>query len=151
MRYSTSGTASSPRCRSCSGTSRAPTASPDERYLAQVRERFGQWILDTCNRDYDQDWLNYQQEIALRHAPEGKNKTDGVSSTPYIELRYITALIYPITVTIKPFLAKHGHGAEDVEKMHQAWFKSVVIQVSLWGQPHVRQDSFEQAEARASM
>jgi hypothetical protein len=29
-------------------------------YLTAVRKRFAQWILDTCNRPYDQDWLNYQ-------------------------------------------------------------------------------------------
>lgn len=34
-------------------------------YLAAVRKRFGQWILDTCNRPYDQAWLDYQQEIGL--------------------------------------------------------------------------------------
>ncbi|HQF14505.1 MAG TPA: protoglobin domain-containing protein, partial [Thermogutta sp.] len=31
-------------------------------YLAAVRKRFGQWILDTCNRPYDQTWLDYAQE-----------------------------------------------------------------------------------------
>src|SRR5690606_13109742 len=36
-------------------------------YLAAVRHRFGQWIHDTCNRPFDQTWLNYQHEIALRH------------------------------------------------------------------------------------
>jgi hypothetical protein len=39
---------------------------PDTEYLGRVRRRFGQWILDTCRRPYDQEWLDYQQEIALR-------------------------------------------------------------------------------------
>ena len=39
----------------------------DQEYLGRVRERFEQWILDTCERPYDQEWLDYQQEIALRH------------------------------------------------------------------------------------
>src|SRR4051812_10253930 len=30
---------------------------PDEEYLGRVRGRFGQWILDTCGRPYDQEWL----------------------------------------------------------------------------------------------
>jgi hypothetical protein len=34
-----------------------PDGKPDANYLAAVRQRFGQWILDTCNRPYDQDWL----------------------------------------------------------------------------------------------
>jgi hypothetical protein len=49
----------------------------------------------------------------------------------------MVAFIYPITATIKPFLAKKGHSAEEVEKMHQAWFKSVVLQVALWSAPYV--------------
>jgi len=45
------------------------------------------------------------------------------------------AFIYPITATIKPFLASKGHNVEEVEKMHQAWFKSVTLQVTLWVYP----------------
>jgi hypothetical protein len=106
-------------------------------YLAAVRKRFGQWILDTCNRLYDRNWLDYAHEIGLRHHRTKKNKTDGVNSVPVVSYRYMVAFIYPITATIKPFLAKKGHSAEEVEKMHQAWFKSVVLQVALWSAPYV--------------
>jgi hypothetical protein len=41
--------------------------APNMDYLAAVRQRFGQWILDLCNKPYDQQWLNYQHEIAKRH------------------------------------------------------------------------------------
>ncbi|HRN28466.1 MAG TPA: protoglobin domain-containing protein [Terrimesophilobacter sp.] len=54
---------------------------PDGDYLAKVRERFGKWIDDVCGRDYDETWLAYQEEIARRHHPSGKNATDSVSST----------------------------------------------------------------------
>jgi hypothetical protein len=111
-------------------------------YLAAVRLRFGQWILDTCNRPYDQDWLNYQFEIGLRHHRTKKNQTDGVQSVANINFRYLVALIYPITATIKAFLAKKGHSAEEVEKMHQAWFKSVVLQVTLWSYPYIKEGDF---------
>lgn len=111
-------------------------------YLAAVRKRFGQWILDTCNRPYDQDWLNYQQEIGLRHHRTKKNQTDGVNSVPNINHRYLVAFIYPITATIKPFLAKKGHSAEEVDRMHQAWFKSVVMQAALWSAPYVSKEDF---------
>jgi hypothetical protein len=47
--------------------SRSPANEPLPDYLAKGNLRFRQWILDTCFRPYDQDWLNYQQEIALRH------------------------------------------------------------------------------------
>jgi Protoglobin len=116
---------------------------PNAEYLGRVRGRFGQWILDTCRRPYDQEWLDYQQEIALRHTREKKNQTDGAYETPdLIGLRYILAFIYPITATIKPFLANGGHGDEDVDKMHQAWFKSVVLQATLWSQPYVKDGDF---------
>jgi len=111
-------------------------------YLAAVRKRFGQWILDTCYREYDQDWLNYEEEIALRHTRAKKNRTDNVDATPEINYRYVAAFIVPITATIKPFLAKKGNSGDDVEKMYQAWFKSVVLQVVLWSQPYVKEGQF---------
>lgn len=89
---------------------------PNAQYLNAVRQRFGQWILDTCNRSYDQDWLDYQHEIGLRHHRSKKNQTDSVRSVSNIAQRYLLAFIYPITATIKPFLTKKGHGSEEVEK-----------------------------------
>ena len=120
---------------------RAGNALPE--YLASVRARFGQWIRDTCAARYDRTWLDYQQEIALRHTRAKKNRTDGVkSAADHIPLRYLLAFIYPITARIKPFLAKKGHTAEEVEQMYQAWFKSVVLQVTLWAAPYTRQENF---------
>ena len=52
------------------------------------------------------------------------------------------ALLYSITATLKPFLAKKGHSREDVEKMHQAWVKSVLLQVILWSYPYVKDGDF---------
>jgi hypothetical protein len=117
-------------------------SKPDPAYLSAVRSRFGQWILDTCNPPYDQKWLDYQYEIALRHHRSKKNQTDGVKSVGQINQRYLVAFIYPITATIKPFLAKKGHNAEEVERMYQAWFKSVVMQVTLWSLPYVKDGEF---------
>ncbi|TCJ18281.1 hypothetical protein E0L93_05945 [Rubrobacter taiwanensis] len=91
---------------------------------------------------YDREWLDYQQEIALRHTRAKKNRTDGVDSVEHIPLRYMVAFIYPITATIRGFLENRGHGAEEVEKMHQAWFKSVVLQVALWSQPYAKAGDF---------
>jgi hypothetical protein len=110
---------------------------PNETYLDRVRQRFAQWIMDTCTRPYDQAWLDYQYEIGLRHYTAKKNQTDQVDSVPVIHLRYLIAFIYPITATIKPYLAKKGHSAEQVERMYHAWFKSVTLQVALWSAPYV--------------
>lgn len=119
-----------------------PDGQPIADYLNRVRRRFGQWILDTCQRPYDQDWLNYQMEIALRHYRTKKNQTDGVQSVPMIPLRYMIAFIYPITATIREFLARKGHSAAEVDRMHQAWFKSIVLQVTLWSYPYAREGDF---------
>jgi protoglobin len=122
--------------------SRKSDGEPDRSYLATVRERFTQWILDTSAANYDQKWLDYQFEIGRRHHRTAKNRTDGVSSVDNINYRYLPALMYPITMTLKPFLAKKGHSASDVEKMHQAWIKSVLLQVILWSQPYVKDGDF---------
>lgn len=118
------------------------TGQPDGDYLAAVRKRFAQWILDTAEANYDQTWLNYQHEIGLRHAPAKKNKTDKANSVKLVNFRYIPALTIPVTTTLKPFLAKKGAKVEDVEKMHQAWVKSVLLQSILWSQPYIKSGQF---------
>jgi hypothetical protein len=116
--------------------SRTPEGDPLPQYLANSNLRFQQWILDTCLRPYDQDWINYQQEIALRHTALKKNKVDGVRSTPYVPLRDVIAFIAVMNQTIKPYLAAKGNSVEEVEKMHQAWCKSIQLQLALWAAPY---------------
>ncbi len=116
--------------------SRTPEGDPIPDYLAKSNLRFQQWILDTCLRPYDQDWINYQQEIALRHTSLKKNKTDAVESSPYVPLRDIIAFIAVMNETIKPYLAVRGHSVEEVEKMHRAWCRSMQLQVALWARPY---------------
>src|SRR5277367_3921297 len=116
--------------------SRTPEGEPIPEYLAKSNLRFQQWILDTCLRSYDQVWLNYQQEIALRHTSLKKNKVDGVRSTPHVPLRDIIAFIAVMNETIKPYLAAKGHLSDEVEKMHRAWCKSLQLQVALWARPY---------------
>lgn len=106
--------------------------APIPEYLARVRARFGQWIRDTCTRTYDDEWLAYQHEIALRHTRARKNVTDGVRAASHVPLRYLVALVYPISATVRPFLEAEGRTAEEVEEMWQAWFKAVTLQVALW-------------------
>jgi len=112
--------------------SRSPEGNPLPSYLAASNLRFTQWVLDTCLRPYDQAWLDYQQEIALRHTSLKKNQVDGVQSTPHVPLRDIIAFIPVMNETIKPYLAAKGHSAEDVDKMHCAWCKSLQLQIALW-------------------
>lgn len=113
-----------------------PGGEPIAGYLSAVRPRFGQWILDTCRRPYDAAWLAYQEEIARRHTPAKKNRTDSVASTSHVPLRHLVALVYPITATVRPFLEASGAAPERVEAMHEAWRKSVTLQVALWSRAY---------------
>jgi hypothetical protein len=118
------------------------SGKPEGEYLNKVRGRFGMLILQTAEANYDQNWLNYQYEIGLRHYVTKKNKTDKASAVPIVNYRYIPALTIPVTTTLKPFLAKTSASAEDVEKMYNAWVKSVLMQTILWGQPYLKQGEF---------
>jgi hypothetical protein len=120
--------------------SRSPEGNPLPGYLAASNLRFEQWILDTCLRPYDQDWINYQQEIARRHMRLKKNKVDGVESTPYVPLRDIIAFLAVINKTIKPYLAAREHSAEDVDGMHRASCKSMQLQLAIWVRAYAGSD-----------
>lgn len=118
------------------------SGAPLEAYLQAVRRRFGQWILDTCRASYDTAWLAWQDEIGRRHHRVGKNRTDGASAPPHIPMRHLLALAIPISVTMKPFLAGKGANAAEVDAMHAAWSKAVLLQAILWARPYVRDGDF---------
>ena len=120
----------------------APDGKPDENYKANVKERFARWVLDTCRRPYDQAWLDYQHEIGLRHTHLKKNKTDDANTPPHIPLRYLIAFTAVINETIKPFLANKGNSLEEVEAMHRAWCKAVLLQIALWSRAYVAESDW---------
>jgi hypothetical protein len=115
---------------------------PNAKYLEAVRKRFEQWILDLCQKPYDQSWLNYQYEIAKRHHSAKKNETDNVEAAPFVNFRYLVAFIYPITTTIRPFLEGKGKSTGDVDAMYNAWFKAVTLSVLLWCYPYINKGQF---------
>jgi len=112
-----------------------PDGAPDERYKAAIKQRFVRWVLDTCRRPHDQAWLDYQNEIGLRHTPERKNRTDGAHTPPLVPLRFVVAFTAVVTTTLSRFL---GDDAE-CEPMAQAWSKAVLLQVALWSRPYVKE------------
>lgn len=120
----------------------AKTGQSDGAYLAAVRKRFALWIIDTARARYDQRWLDHQYEIGLRHNRLKKNRTDRVNSTAQVDFRYIPALTIPVTTTLKPFLGKKGASATEIETMHAAWVKSVLLQTILWSHPYVKDGEF---------
>jgi hypothetical protein len=116
--------------------SRSLDGGPLPDYLARSNRRFEQWILDTCLRPYDRTWLDYQHEIGLRHTVAKKNQVDHVSSTPHIPFRDVLSFIPVINETMKSFLGKKGHTQDDVECMHRAWSKSMLIQIAIWAEAY---------------
>jgi hypothetical protein len=122
--------------------STGPDGSPNLPYRAASRRRFRQWVLDVCERPYDQSWLDYQHEIGLRHTRIKKNQTDAANSPPHIGLRYLLAQIYPLGEAIRPFLAKGDHADDVVNRMHQAWTKALLLHVILWSQPYAKEGDF---------
>jgi Protoglobin len=46
--------------------------------------------------------------------------------------------LYPV----KAEAGYEDHSPEEADKMHDAWFKSVVLQVTLWSQPYVKEGIF---------
>jgi pimeloyl-ACP methyl ester carboxylesterase len=118
------------------------THEVDAAYAAAVKKRFGQWVLDTASAKYDQQWLDYQYEIGLRHHRTKKNKTDGGHTLGHIRARDLIAFCAAIVVPMKPFLASKGHSAEIVNRMYDAWWKSMILQATLWVQPYVTEGDF---------
>jgi hypothetical protein len=43
---------------------------------------------------------------------------------------------------MRPFLAKTGLPAEVVDRMYDAWWKSMVLQATLWVQPYIRDGDY---------
>ena len=110
---------------------------PDAEYLDRVRGRFEQWVVDLCTREFDGQWLAYQEEIALRHHPTKKNQTDGVDSPwSHVPMSHMMALAVPVTLTVRDFLAKGESDPSQLDAMHQAWFKAVTVTLVLWSRPY---------------
>lgn len=113
-----------------------PGGEFDEEYFERTHERFVQWVDDTCNRPYDQDWLNYQHEIALRHHRTKKNQIDDVDSVDNVPMRYLVTLIHPVS-NIR-FVLERGDFEEEITRIEDAWGKSLALQVALWTYPYTK-------------
>ncbi len=118
------------------------TGEPDKDYGVAVGKRFAQWVLDTARAEYDQEWLDYQYEIGLRHHRAKKNVTDHVNTAAHIRGRDVIAFAAATVAPMRPYLEKGGHSADVVLRMQEAWWKSMVLQVTLWSQPYMNPGDF---------
>lgn len=115
-----------------------PDGKPDEQYKARVKARFVQWVGDVALRPRDQAWLDYQEEIGLRHTPAKKNVTEGAQTPDHVPLRYLISFIAVVTVTSRRFFAEHGVRDDELNRLQDAWSKAVMLHVSLWSRPYVK-------------
>lgn len=53
-------------------------------------------------------------------------------------MRYLLAFTAPVITTTRDFLRRNGHPAEEVERMHDAWAKAVMLHVTLWTWPYAK-------------
>src|SRR6202020_1301755 len=114
-----------------------PDGTRNPEYGAASKPRFDRWIIDACTRPLDQDWLDYQHEIGLRHTRAKKNKTDNADSLDQIPLRYLLGFTAVVITTARGFLAASGAAPHQVDRMHSAFTKSVMLHVTVWTRAYV--------------
>jgi len=115
-----------------------PDGNPDDEYKARVKRRFVQWVIDAVTRPHDRAWLNYQEEIGLRHTPEKKNKTDARHTPPLVPLRYLLAFV-PVVTEIRTFLEASVSDLQELAALERAWTKTVHLHITLWARPYTRE------------
>jgi Protoglobin len=115
---------------------------PDETYKAAVKRRFVQWVIDTCTRRRDQAWLDYQEEIGLRHT--GQEEQDrGSAHSRCCTITVSFGLHGTSDYWRQTFLVRKGHSPVEIEKMHQAWTKAVLLEIALWNRPYAQHDLWQ--------
>jgi pimeloyl-ACP methyl ester carboxylesterase len=115
-----------------------PDGKPDDEYKARIKKRFVQWVLDACFRPHDQAWLDYQEEIGLRHTPAKKNQTDGAHTPPVVPMRYLVAFATVVTTSTRRFFVEGGISGEELQKLQDAWARAVQLHITLWSRPYVK-------------
>jgi hypothetical protein len=124
------------------GYSGHPDGTPNPEYGAASKPRFDRWIIDACTRPLDEDWLNYQHEIGLRHTRAKKNKTDHADSLDEIPMRYLLAFTAVVIATAPTYLGAKGASPAQVARMHAAFTKSVMLHVTVWTRAYVDGDNW---------
>jgi hypothetical protein len=115
----------------------APDGKPDDEYKASVKSRFVQWVVDVATRPHDQAWLDYQEEIGLRHTPEKKNKADGRHTPPLVPLRYLLAFV-PVVTPVRHFFEGAVSDRAELDAIERAWARAVHLHITLWARPFTR-------------
>lgn len=118
------------------------SGEPDQQYLDAVRARFRQWVFDTASAQYDQQWLDYQLEIGRRHTSDGKNTTDRVQAARVVPFRFMFPMMEPVLGALRKHLTRAGASGQQADEMERAWRKSLLLQLTLWSEPYVREGEY---------
>lgn len=116
-----------------------PDQRPDEAYKAAVKPRFVRWIVDLANRPLDQAWLDYQNEIGVRHTPAKKNVTDRAQTPPLVPLRFLIAFMAPVIMSLRPLLQAERLPPDEADRLQAAWTKAVILSIALWSRPYANE------------
>jgi hypothetical protein len=116
-----------------------PDGKRDDQYAAGIKPRFVRWVIDVATRPHDQAWLDYQEEIGLRHTPAKKNRTDHRETPPLVPLRYLLAFLPQVTLGARKFLAGAGLSGKELTQLEDAWTKAVQLHVTLWTRPYAKE------------
>jgi len=113
-----------------------PDGIPDDQYKSAVKRRFVQWVSDVCLRPHDQAWLDYQEEIGLRHTPAKKNKTDDRHTPRVVPQRYLLGFSAIAITSVSQFLAAGTLSRDHMDRMQQAWTRAILLHITLWSRAY---------------
>lgn len=118
------------------------TGKPDEAYLAAVRKRFACWISDTGSANYDQA-LGSIINTRSGGATTAWARTARTGRMPRMSCPCATCS--PCSIQLPPLSNRSWHetgAAAEVQRMREAWTKSVLLQLILWCEPYVDPEDF---------
>ena len=81
-----------------------------------MKKRFVQWVRDACSGPHDQNWLDYQEEIGLRHTPDQKNVTDHAHTPSLVPLRYLYGFVPVVALSARKLFVDGGVAGEELQK-----------------------------------
>jgi len=94
-----------------------------------LRDRFRQWLLETCFSPYDPHWI---KQLYSEKLLSGSALTPG--------FRHIVALAYPLAAMARPFLLVCESDHHDIERMQCALLKAILLQVALLSKLYVKDE-----------
>jgi len=101
-------------------------------YVNNTVDRLAQWLLDICFRPIDENFVNYQYLIGIRHTYDGKGKADNIESIQHIPMRYMITCIFSVTSVLKEYIEKKLEDPKLVDRLYNTWFKLQVITTALF-------------------